>query len=159
MRYVCDEDRDLFKLICDSINPNIRYWLSKENMYRPFGGEKTTSLNSLLVKNDDPYFSFINPELEDIKQHLFDALDSFLDTVSLNTYVIDNDHPNQYASHAWLFNHDYIEGRGYESYKEAKAAFDEETKLLNKQAADFWTEYCSFVKKGRLIISRSSEVV
>lgn len=159
MHYVCDEDKRLFMKICESFTPNIRYWLSQENMYSPFDGEKTASLNALLVKNDDPFFSFINPELEEIKQHLFDALDSFLDTVSLNTYVIDNDHPNQYASHAWLFNHDYIEGRGYESYKEAKAAFDEETKLLNKQAADVWAEYCSFVKNGRLIISRSSEVV
>lgn len=152
---ICEDDKKMFKEICDVFTPGIQYWLAQANLYNPFNREYFTALDTLIVKDNDPFFSFVSPELESLKKRLFDAMDDFLDAVSMNTFDIDKDRPKESACHAWLLNHGYIKGRGYKTYEEAEAAFDRETKMLNEHARQMWNEYCVFVKSCRAIISRN----
>ncbi len=152
---ICENDKILFKTICNSFSPNIIYWLAHANLYGPFTGELLSSLDMLLKKDTDPLFSFLSPELEALKNSLFVTLEAFLDAVSMYTFGIDRDHPGQFASRAWLLNHDYIEGRGYDSFEEAESAYDKELELLNQRKTDLWQEYCHFAKLGVTITSKS----
>lgn len=152
---ICENDRILFKIICDSFPSGISYWLAHANLYSPFSGEMLSSLDVLLVKDYDPLFSFVSPGLETLKKSLFDKLEAFLEAVSKYTFGIDKDHPGQLASHAWLLNHDYINGRGYDSFEEAESAYDKELELLNQRTTELWQEYCYFAKSGLAITSKS----
>lgn len=150
---ICEDDKKLFEEICDVFTPDIQYWLAHANFYNPFNGVFFTALDKLLEKDNDPFFSFVSPELEILKKQLFNTLDAFLETVSMNTFHTDKDHPRRFAGHAWLLNQGYIEGRGYKTFEDAEAAFDKETKILNEHARELWSRYCNFVKTGKTLIN------
>lgn len=146
---VCDEDKKLFDKICSIFSKEIIYYLSKFDLTGTHPKNIFNPLYDLVHENEDPFFAFIDVELESMKGTLMDAVKKFLHHLCLHTFLIGAQNPHDNATHLWLTNHGYIPVPDKETF----AQFEKDAKMLNELATGVWKSYCTFVKDGRRIIN------
>lgn len=147
-------DKELFEKICSVFDEEIQVWLSKKDLRGTYPTDAFEPLRKLLYDADNPFFEFLNFELEKLRGSLFDALISFLDYLAENTFPVDNKE-NRIAPRVWLLEHYYMHS-GEEDYEVYRAKhykeFQEQGMHLNDLANDAWNCYCDFVRQGRRIL-------
>lgn len=130
----------------------MQYWLGKADLngLQPVG--KFEPLSHLLYNSEDPFFEFLNMELEERKMDLLHAIEKFVEFNSLNTFPIDAG----YAPRIWLYRKGYMR---YEilmqnpdfqgSIENARKQFENEGKELNNLASVVLNTYRTFSRFGR----------
>ena len=154
---VCAADKELFEKICSVFDEEIQVWLSKKDLRGTYPTDVFNPLRKLLYDADDPFFEFLNFELEKLRGNLFDAMISFWDYLTENTFPV-HDSENRSASRIWLLEHYYMHPKeDYEVYRAKRyEEFYEEGIHLNDLASDAWNCYCNFVRQGRRIIAQKN---
>ena len=151
---VTNADKKLFETICHYFGDNTRYWLMEyELCLHP---TKTFEpLRELIHQSSNPFYEFINPELEKNKAALFSVLDNFIEKVARYTFYERVCEEEYFATRKWLIDHDYQripQNMKEEDRKEIyERSVNEENELLHL-ASDLWQHYCDFVKQCRIII-------
>lgn len=145
-------DQKLFYKICDIFTDDIRVWLSEQDIggAHPYG--LFEPLVQLLYECDDPFFEFLNIELEKLKGNLFSSIKSFISYKSNNTFVKDLGGQNYAVTRQWMMNHEDWSPK-IMSYEEAFVQYEEEAKKLNDLASDVWNSYLEFARQGRRLLN------
>lgn len=149
---IYQDDVELFQKICSVFDSDMQYWLGKADLngLQPVG--KFEPLSHLLYNSEDPFFEFLNMELEERKMDLLHAIEKFVEFNSLNTFPIDAG----YAPRIWLYRKGYMR---YEilmqnpdfqgSIENARKQFENEGKELNNLASVVLNTYRTFSRFGR----------
>ncbi len=152
---ICISDKKLFKKICDVFNDSLRYCLKDADLRGTHPRKVFESLAYLLHEEDDPFFEFLNVELEKLRGNLFDCIRKFIDYWGINTFTAGRILPEDNATHLWLLNQGQIPpgGEDYEKfYEENYERFEAEAERLNELATEVWNSYNTFVKSGRRLL-------
>ena len=155
---VCSADKKLFEKICSVFDESIREWLSKKDLRGTYPIDTFRPLKLLLYDSEDPFFEFLNFELEKLRGNLFESLQTFLDHLSEYTFPVYSTEGRN-APRIWLLEHYLMyPEEDYEEYRNKYyAQFSEEGNRLNDLASNAWSCYCDFVRQGRRIIAEYSQ--
>lgn len=149
---VYDEDKALFKKICALFTEDVRYWLIETDIgsYHPY--DVFHDLECLLHGSKDPFYEFINPELEKLKGELFTSLDCFLAYKATNTFRENIGGQKMCATKLWLLNHTNWYPHGMTD-DEIIDMCHQEVSELHTSAKALWNTYCDFVRQCRRMLS------
>lgn len=150
---ICKEDIDLFHTICNLFTPEVKYWLTECDI----GGSHPYSIFvpfvNYLHNCNDPFFEFIDPELEKLKGNLFSYIKVFLSYKAKNTFVKMIGGENQCVTREWMVSHEDWAPQSM-TYEEYSVQYSKEAQTLNDLATDVWEAFCVFVRQGRLRLSQ-----
>lgn len=147
-----EADKKLFTEICDVFTPGMRYWLKEADIggYHPL--EVFNPLFDLFHKNKDPFFEFINVEIEKSKAKLLSSINDFLDYKAANTFVKDLAGERMAVTRQWMVNHEDWKPQGM-SYEDCKQKFEEEAEKINTLATAVWDCYDEFARQNRRLLN------
>lgn len=156
---IYSDDIKLFHEICNVFDERIRYWLHEADLCGLQPDEIFKPLSHLLDDSRDPFFEFLNIELEKEKATLFSAIKEFIYFNSENTfpvsYLLDKNAPRIWLYRKGEMDYDLLrQNPKYQgSLDTAKKEFEQEGKRLNELASTVWNRYVEFVRLGRRILS------
>lgn len=159
METVYPDDIKLFHEICNVFDDHMKYWLHEADLSGLQPSEIFKPLSHLLEDSEDPFFEFLNIELEKEKATLFSAIKEFIYFNVKNTfpvsYLPDKNAPRIWLYHKGEMNYGLLrQNPEYQGNLEnAEKAFEKESEKLNDLATAVWTAYCEFVQVGRKILS------
>jgi len=83
---VFEEDRKLFKEICDIFTSDVIYWIKEADIggYHPL--DVFAGFSNMLRKMDDPFFEFRNSDVESLKGNLLESMKNFMLYKAVNTF-------------------------------------------------------------------------
>lgn len=149
-------DRELFKKICDAFSGEVQRWLIYEDLRGIHPTNVFQPLDRLLYEENDPFFEFLDYEMEKFRAVLFDSIRVFIQYSAFNTFPIGPDLPEYSAPHIWLMEKGYIPMADVDYqkfYDENYKKFESEGKKLNALATRVWNCYCEFVRLSRRILN------
>lgn len=148
----CHADIQLFQKICDIFTDDIRMWLSELDI----GGSHPYSVfdpfSLLLHKCDDPFYEFLNVEIEKLKGNLVSSLKAFMSFKSANTFVKTVAGQELFVTRQWMTNHEDWVPQSM-SYEEYSKLYEDQANTLNDLASKVWDNYCEFVRQSRRILN------
>lgn len=154
---VSQSDRELFKKICSKFSVEIQVWLRDRDLRGIHPTNIFYPLDNLLHEAEDPFFEFLNPEIEERRATLLEAIKHFVIYNAKYTFPLDGKLSEYSAPNMWLLNHEYghiDENMSYQQlYNEMHEQFEEEGNLLNESATAVWKSYCEFVQVSRRILN------
>lgn len=154
---VSQSDRELFKKICSKFSGDIQVWLRDRDLRDIHPTNIFYPLDNLLHEAEDPFFEFLNPEIEERRATLLEAIMHFVIYNAKYTFPLDGELSEYSAPNMWLLNHEYghiDENMSYQQlYDEKHEQFEEEGNLLNESATAVWKSYCEFVQVSRRILN------
>lgn len=146
------EDIELFQSICDLFTPEVKHWLSEFDIGGSHPYEVFDPLVNYLNNCNDPFFEFIDSELEKLRGNLCSCIKEFLAYKAMNTFVTMIGEERYCVTRDWKINHEDWVPRSM-SYEEYSVQYAEEAQTLNELATNVWTVYCEFVRHGRRRLS------
>lgn len=156
---VYPDDIKLFHKICDIFDDHMQYWLHEADLSGLQPSEIFKPLSHLLDDSGDPFFEFLNIELEKKKATLFSSIKEFIYFNAENTFPVSR-LLDKNAPRIWLYRKkemDYGFLRQNPKYQGsldiAEKEFEQEGKKLNELASTVWKRYIDFVRLGRKILS------
>lgn len=146
------EDIELFHTICNLFTPEVKHWLIECDI----GGSHPYNVFDPFVNLgnncNDPFFEFIDPELEKLRGNLSSCIKRFLSYKATNTFVKMIGGKDQCVTREWMVNHEGWVPYSM-TYEEYSVQYAEEAQTLNDLATNVWNAYCVFVRQGRRWLS------
>lgn len=145
-------DIELFHSICRDFDVELKHWLKEADLGNPHPYHAFAALEAIHKKRDDPFFEFLNYDLEKWKNDLLDAIRAFLQYKQLNTFSMTIGKEEKCVSRLWKFKYtDWAPiGMGEEACTEK---YQQEVQTLNRLATEVWNAYYTFAQQGRRLLS------
>ena len=144
---VSETDKKLFQQICDVFDEDLGSWLRNSDLNEIHPSETFQPLKKMMYEAEDPFFEFLDPELEKLRGTFFFVIQKFIRYLVENTYPAIIGNSSYDATKTWHCNHGKLEW-DYEEYQQ----YEEEGRRLNQLATEVWEAYCEFVRNGRRIV-------
>lgn len=125
------------------------YVLTKYNFAAAFYQKDIAPLFNHADRADDPFHSFLDDDLETLRQELLLPLRECVSVFRQYLYWNDGANGNLCVSHMWLYHHGQIE---CPITANLISEFQDELDLLNCAGETLWKAYTSFVRQSRLRI-------
>ena len=145
-------DIELFQSICAKFDSDLKYWLKKADLGNPHPYHAFDPLVSIVNNCDDPFFEFLNYDLEKWKVDLIKSIRAFLQFKTLHTFATTIGQEEKCVTRQWKLSHTDWLPRSM-SYEECSAKFEQEVQILNDLASDVWNAYYVFVQQGRRLLA------
>ena len=142
------EDIELFHTIYNLFTPEVKYWLIEHDIGGSHPYNVFDPFVNYLYNCNDPFFEFIDPELEKLKGNLSSCIKKFISYKATNTFVKMIGGENQCVTREWMVNHEDWVPHSM-TYEEYSVQYAEEAQTLNDLATNVWNAYCVFVRQGR----------
>lgn len=144
-------DKILFQAICKGFSGDVQYWLQEADIGGSHPYHIFDSFHEILHKCDDPFFEFLNIEVEKLKGNLVSSIKEFCSYKATNTFVKNISGQQFCVTRQWMINHeDRIPERM--SYEEYSKLYETQANKLNDLATEVWRSYCEFVRQGRRLL-------
>lgn len=150
---VYHEDIALFQKICDLFTPEVKIWISENDIGGSHPYHIFDNIAKFLHDCNDPFFEFINPELEKMRGNLIYSMKRFMKYKNLNTFVKTVGAQDLCVTREWMVNHEGWEPRSL-NYDEYSTQYAAEANALNDLATNVWSAYCEFARQGRRLLAQ-----
>lgn len=144
---VSEADKKLFQRICDVFDEDLRSWLRDADLNEKHPAETFYLLKKMMYEAKDPFFEFLDPELEKLRGTFFCVIQKFIRYLIEHTYPVIIEDSRYYATKIWCCSRGEVKW-DYDDYEQYK----EEGRQLNQLATEVWEAYCEFVRNGRQIV-------
>lgn len=144
---VSEADKKLFQRICDVFDEDLRSWLRDADLNEKHPAETFYLLKKMMYEAKDPFFEFLDPELEKLRGTFFCVIQKFIRYLIEHTYPVIIEDSRYYATKIWCCSRGEVKW-DYDDYEQYK----EEGRQLNQLATEVWEAYCEFVRNGRRIV-------
>ncbi|MDK2814036.1 MAG: hypothetical protein PWQ08_1291 [Clostridiales bacterium] len=145
-------DKKLFKEISEVFTTSVRYWLAEADIGGSHPYHTFDSFVELLHKSDDPFFEFLNVEIEKLKGSLLGSIKDFLSYKAVNTFVRNIYGEDLCVTRQWMINHEDWTPHNM-SYEEYSELYEEQAQKLNDLATAVWNSYCEFIRQSRRLLN------
>lgn len=144
---VSEADKKLFQRICDVFDEDLRSWLRDADLNEIHPVETFQPLKKMMYESEDPFFEFLDSELEKLRGTFFCVIQKFIRYLIEHTYPVIIEDSRYYATKIWCCSRGEVKW-DYDDYEQYK----EEGRQLNQLATEVWEAYCEFVRNGRQIV-------